>query len=125
MQCQFFDIGRAAGGEVSSFTDDESEQPLDCVLVDAGNGPSPDPRATPDPSVASLVLVTPAARGRLAELTAMGFGGYLVKPVRQVSLIERVLLKARAEAAPHEMLPPAAAALPALPPRARTISSTG
>jgi CheY-like chemotaxis protein len=38
------------------------------------------------------VLLAPAARGSLAEMRQSGFAGYLVKPVRQASLAERLLL---------------------------------
>jgi CheY-like chemotaxis protein len=38
----------------------------------------------------AVVLVVPEARGRLPELKAVGFTAYLVKPVRQVSMVERV-----------------------------------
>jgi CheY-like chemotaxis protein len=38
-------------------------------------------------------LITPDARSRLDELKRMGFAAYLVKPVRQQSLAERVRLK--------------------------------
>jgi PAS domain S-box-containing protein len=38
-----------------------------------------------------LVMVTPAARGELATLKQAGFTGYLIKPVRAVSLAARFL----------------------------------
>jgi CheY-like chemotaxis protein len=40
----------------------------------------------------ALVLLTPNARGHLAEMRSLGFAGYLVKPVRQSSLVTRLLL---------------------------------
>ncbi len=46
----------------------------------------------PDPDVPALVLLTPNARGSLEEMRAIGFAGYLVKPVRQSSLAERLIL---------------------------------
>ena len=66
----------------------------------------------PDPEIPALVLVTPAARGKLAYLKAMGFSGYLVKPVRQSSLVARLLILrdpgARNQMPADESLPPVA-----------------
>jgi PAS domain S-box-containing protein len=78
---------RAAGGLVV-----DPAEGADAVLVDAGTGPAPDLAVHPDPATPALVLLPSAARGRLDEMKALGFLGYLVKPVRQVSLIERLLL---------------------------------
>jgi len=81
---------RALGAEVGAFAeDDEAEQNLDYVFVDAGTGAVPDPRALPDADIPSFVLLAPAAHGRLAEMLDKGFAGHLIKPVRQTSLIER------------------------------------
>ncbi len=80
---------RACGGEVSSFADDgDDEAKLNYVLIDAGTGAAPDARANPDPDIPSFVLLAPAARGKLDELLAKGFAGFLMKPVRQASLAE-------------------------------------
>jgi CheY-like chemotaxis protein len=38
------------------------------------------------------VLLTPNARGSLEEMRGIGFAGYLVKPVRQSSLVTRLIL---------------------------------
>ena len=65
---------------------------IDAVLIDAGTGNAPELTVHPDPSVPALVLLTPNARGSLAEMRNIGFAGYLVKPVRQSSLVERLLL---------------------------------
>ncbi len=65
---------------------------IDAVLIDAGTGHVPDLTVHPDPAVPALVLLTPNARGSLAEMRNLGFAGYLVKPVRQASLVERLLL---------------------------------
>jgi PAS domain S-box-containing protein len=65
---------------------------IDVVLVDAGTGNVPDLAVQPDPAVPALVLLTPNARGSLADMRAIGFAGYLVKPVRQAALAERLLL---------------------------------
>ena len=86
------------------------------VLIDAGTGNLPELTVHPDAAVPALVLLTPNARGSLAEMRALGFAGYLVKPVRQASLVERLQLCRRggagqpAQAVPA--LPPVAAAEP-------------
>jgi PAS domain S-box-containing protein len=67
----------------------------DAVLIDAGTANAPDLSVHPDPSVPALVLLTPNARGNLEELRAQGFSGYLVKPVRQSSLVTRLLVSRR------------------------------
>jgi PAS domain S-box-containing protein len=80
---------RAAGAEVASLEGQGGPRP-DCVIVDAGTSAIPDTRIFPDVLLPSLVLVTPTSRGKLAELKALGFAGYLVKPVRQTSLVKRL-----------------------------------
>ena len=81
---------RALGAEVGALAEeDDLQQHLDYVLVDAGAGAVPDPRARPEADIPSIVLLAPAAHGRLAEMMAKGFAGHLVKPVRQTSLVER------------------------------------
>jgi len=62
----------------------------EAVLVDAGTGAAP--VAPPNTALPALVLVTPNARGSLKEMRAKGFTGYLVKPVRQSSLMTQLLL---------------------------------
>jgi CheY-like chemotaxis protein len=84
---------RAGGGEVVSL-----ETGADVVLVDAGTEAAPDLPALPEQGRRAVVLLVPEARGRLPELKAMGFSAYLVKPVRQVSMLERV--RTRLGAAP-------------------------
>jgi PAS domain S-box-containing protein len=63
---------------------------IDAVLIDSGTDMGPDPLIPPDLTVPTLVMVTPAARSRLDDLRAMGFAGYLVKPVRDISLSEQL-----------------------------------
>jgi CheY-like chemotaxis protein len=46
---------------------------------------------TPPPGRASVVLLRPEDRGRIAPCRAAGFDGYLIKPLRRASLVERVL----------------------------------
>jgi PAS domain S-box-containing protein len=88
---------RDAGGDVASLTFGEANRParddLDAVLIDAGTGDLPELPAWPDGAVRSIVLLTPGARSKLPELKALGFSAYLVKPVRQSSLVERLLAK--------------------------------
>jgi CheY-like chemotaxis protein len=66
------------------------EDGAEAVLVDAGTGS--EAVTLPDSTLPALVLVTPNARGSLKEMRAMGFTGYLVKPVRQSSLMTQLLL---------------------------------
>jgi len=63
---------------------------IDAVLIDSGTDSAPDPLMPPGLSIPTLVMVTPAARSRLKDLTAMGFAGYLVKPIRETSLAEQL-----------------------------------
>jgi CheY-like chemotaxis protein/nitrogen-specific signal transduction histidine kinase len=65
---------------------------IDAVLIDSGTDSAPDPLTPPNLAVPTLVMVTPAARSRLEDLRAMGFAGYLVKPVRESSLAEQLNL---------------------------------
>ncbi|HEY2071009.1 MAG TPA: ATP-binding protein, partial [Rhizomicrobium sp.] len=83
---------RAAGGEVVSLSESGT---ADVVLVDAGTEAAPDLPIVPGEAHRAVVLLVPEARGRLLELKQMGFSAYLVKPVRQVSMVER--LKSRAD----------------------------
>jgi CheY-like chemotaxis protein len=63
---------------------------IDAVLIDSGTDSAPDSLVPPDLSIPTLVMVTPAARSRLKNLSAMGFAGYLVKPIRETSLAEQL-----------------------------------
>ena len=80
---------RAAGGTVAGLTED-GIRGSDIMLVDAGTDSEPAPPTGPAPQIPALVLLTPAARSKLSQLRSMGFAGYLVKPVRQSSLVERL-----------------------------------
>jgi len=98
---------------------------IDAVLIDSGTDSAPDPLVPPDLSIPTLVMVTPAARSRLKDLTAMGFAGYLVKPIRENSLAEQLNFclslnragKASADS-PVELAPSNRPAEPATPPNA-------
>ena len=99
----------------------------DAVLIDAGTGNVPELTVHPDPAIPALVLLTPNARGSLEEMRGIGFAGYLVKPVRQSSLVTRLGLCRRdqpansGEAAGPE-LPPV---LPRSAPQAADASDPG
>ncbi len=105
---------RAAGAEVASLEGQSGPRP-DCVIVDAGTSAIPDTRIFPDVMLPSVVLITPTSRGKLAELKALGFAGYLVKPVRQTSLVKRLEIATQrnvAAEAPEPELPGPDAVLP-------------
>jgi CheY-like chemotaxis protein len=69
----------------------------DVVLVDIGKGPAPDPEPCAPPR---LALLAPEARDRIEGLRAQGYAGYLIKPLRRVSLVERVLAAVQPAARP-------------------------
>jgi PAS domain S-box-containing protein len=70
----------------------DAKGPADAVLIDAGTASEPELTVQPDGQVPALVLLTPNGRGKLEEMRGLGFDGYLVKPVRQASLVARLLL---------------------------------
>ncbi|HEY0107616.1 MAG TPA: ATP-binding protein, partial [Rhizomicrobium sp.] len=78
---------KAAGGSI--FAPGDAKAP-DVMLVDAGTDSEPNPLSRPDRAVPALVLLTPAARSGLVALRELGFKGYLVKPVRQSTLVARL-----------------------------------
>jgi PAS domain S-box-containing protein len=77
----------ASGGTLYSPGDADAP---DAVLVDAGTDAEPNPPGVPEGRVPTLVLMTPAARSSLSAMREMGFAGYLVKPVRQGTLVARL-----------------------------------
>jgi signal transduction histidine kinase/CheY-like chemotaxis protein len=85
---------RAAGGEVVALPKlDGSEDAMagiDAILIDVGTSGQPELPAWPHAGIRSIVLLTPDARGKLADLKTMGFAAYLVKPLRQISLTQRI-----------------------------------
>ncbi|HUJ46096.1 MAG TPA: ATP-binding protein [Rhizomicrobium sp.] len=83
---------RDAGGEVVPLTSSADRQggEIDALLVDAGTDAEPDLPAAPERGIRSFVLVAPEARARIEELKTLGFAGYLVKPMRAASLVERL-----------------------------------
>jgi PAS domain S-box-containing protein len=104
----------AAGGEAINFNHLAPGGRIDAILIDAGTEAEPTPFIQPEFNIPALVLLTPAARGKLDALKAMGFAGYLVKPVREVSLLTRLAICMQGaplnEDAEHELVaaPPSA-----------------
>jgi signal transduction histidine kinase/CheY-like chemotaxis protein len=89
----------AAGGNLVARSGKNAKRP-DLLLVDAGTGAEPKPRAAPDPAIATFVLVAAGARQSVPKLLAKGFSGYLVKPVRQPSLVDQFAGRAVVPTAP-------------------------
>jgi len=75
----------AAGGSVVAIG--ATNERADVILADAGTSGRA-ATTQPDLNVPTFVLVTSATRS--AQLMGMGFAGYLVKPLRQASLIEQL-----------------------------------
>jgi len=69
----------------------ENSEDAEIILVDAGTGNRPELAMEPAQGAAFLLLLTPNARGALPQMRAKGFAGYLVKPVRQSSLVTQLL----------------------------------
>ena len=109
---------RASGGELVPWPRPQTEKArTTAVLIDAGTGAEPDLPAWPDPDMRSIVLIAPEARGRIAWLKQIGFAAYLVKPVRQQSLVGRIL-STDAMVVPQDIPSPAPAVLPVQVPAA-------
>jgi PAS domain S-box-containing protein len=79
----------AAGAEPVALTEAGLRE-ADVLLIDGGPESDPRPVAPPMPSVASYLLLSPAAHAASAEEHLNGFDGFLVKPVRQGTLIARI-----------------------------------
>ncbi len=84
---------QAAGGEAAVFASlaaAQSGTPSGAVvLIDAALSPR-GPRK-PVAGHPSVILLAPEQRGSIARYRAAGFAGYLIKPLRDVSLVQRVL----------------------------------
>ncbi len=85
----------AAGGEVvallpSPRAAEFAHRLPEVTLIDAGPGAETDLPMQPVPGCRNIVLLTPAARGKLDRLRNSGFATYLVKPVRQSSLVAQI-----------------------------------
>jgi CheY-like chemotaxis protein len=70
----------------------ERNESAAAILVDAGTGSVPELMMRPDAALPALVMLTPGARGSLPQIRAMGFASYLVKPVRQSSLVRQLIM---------------------------------
>ena len=86
---------RGAGGEVAPlwplYADGKPPFTIpDAVLIDAGTANRLDLPIQPLRETLCVVLLTPTARSWLDSLAGLGFAGYLVKPVRLKSLVDRV-----------------------------------
>ncbi len=89
----------AAGAKAigaKSLTGDQPEHAV--VLIDHGGAAR---LRKPAPGHPSVILLAPEERAHIAAYRAAGFAGYLIKPLRDVSLVERVL------AASGDVAPPA------------------
>jgi signal transduction histidine kinase/CheY-like chemotaxis protein len=69
-------------------------------------------RRRPAPGRPSVILLAPEDRAHIAAYRAAGFAGYLIKPLRDVSLVERVLAAAGEAMAPADSPDERAAAQP-------------
>ncbi|HEY2708740.1 MAG TPA: response regulator [Caulobacteraceae bacterium] len=61
---------------------------------------------TPPPGRAAVILLRPEERERIAPYRKAGFGGYLIKPLRRASLVERVLLAGNTQAQDDDRIAP-------------------
>ena len=103
---------REAGGAVVGVTVAPGDR-VDALLIDGGTGAEPQPVVEPQGAVPALLLAAPAARGKLDALMTHGFAGYLLKPVRQAALAERLL--GLHSAMPADAAPPPPAQTPPAP----------
>jgi CheY-like chemotaxis protein len=108
---------REAGGEVVGAEASLGAR-VDALLIDGGTGPEPQPIVEPEDGVPAFLLAAPSARARLDGLEARGFAGYLLKPVRQSALEERLACLRVETSLPEQALPEEAPAAqePDLPP---------
>ena len=78
----------AEGGRAFSVAPGASEaRAVDVLLVD---GAGADELAPPPPGTPALVMLAPEERERIPAARALGYAGWLIKPLRRVSLAERV-----------------------------------
>lgn len=80
----------ALGGEVLPLSDFPSRARLDAVLIDGGTDQDFETFIPPGVKVPAVLLVTQAARAKLEDPRPHGFADYLVKPVRDIALVERL-----------------------------------
>lgn len=85
------------GGEAYAAADAEAlmacARPGDVLLIDNTLEPLRR-RFRPAPDRPAIVLLAPDERDRMAAYRRAGFSGYLIKPLRRASLVERILVAA-------------------------------
>lgn len=92
---------RACGvAEALPLTDEGSVILIDHELA-GGAAPAPPPAGRH-----AVVLLKAEERDHIAEYRAAGFDGYLIKPLRRASLVERVLAAGQARAAEDDRIAP-------------------
>jgi signal transduction histidine kinase/CheY-like chemotaxis protein len=107
---------QAAGGVALTSAVAETPPPGAVVLLDHALGDADVRKGRalkPVPGRPSVILLAPEERSAIARYRAAGFAGYLIKPLRDVSLVERVLAaldEAAEAAAPDERAAPQAGA---------------
>jgi CheY-like chemotaxis protein len=69
----------------------------DAILVDHALAGAADP-LTPPRGRATVILLKPEERDRITPYREAGFSGYLIKPLRRASLVERVTLAGKTQA---------------------------
>jgi CheY-like chemotaxis protein len=108
---------RSLGGDIVPHAKENGAR-IDALLIDAGPGAEPDFLARPDPSVRTLALIAPQARGREQELKQFGFAGCLSKPLRQSALADLLQQDGGSLEAPPLLFLPGSAqqSTPAAPP---------
>ena len=92
--------------EALARTDESAVILVDHLLADSRSG------LKPPAGRASVVLLRPEDRGRIAPCRAAGFDGYLIKPLRRASLVERVLAAGKSSAADDDRVAPRRAPAP-------------
>jgi len=95
---------RAGGAEAVSLGLDPAStggHDADIILIDAGTQNTPELPAHPDGRARAFVLLSPSARNKLNELKGLGFSGYLIKPIRQSSLFQRLRMRVGVMTAPE------------------------
>jgi len=107
----------AAGGQSARLTEDGLRR-ADAVLIDAGTAPEAMVAASPLPNVPAFLLLPPTAHADAGELKARGFAGYLVKPIRQTTLTNRLTQRTPE---PRPAAEPAAKSAPAAPAASFTV----
>ena len=70
----------------------DKNENADAILADAGTGSVPELTARSGTALPAVAMLTPDARGSLPQIRAMGFASYLVKPIRQSSLVKQLTM---------------------------------